>query len=189
MLSRRLSHCFACRKWYAPHRMGLGAPASLIEGITMRLPFTAAAIAACLLASAQAQADEGHPFALPMSGGRFLSLCENPPSDTGPQVVAMCQMYVAGIADGLKADNQICFGAWLSQRDLFRASAWWIGTRAYETRPAAVMIKTGLLNTFPCARRPNVAYGPPTDYHLQQAERFVRAMAVVKEWLLLFGIK
>jgi hypothetical protein len=148
-----------------------------------------AAAVACLLACVPAQADEGRPFALPMSGAQFMSLCTNPPNDTADQIVAMCQMYVAGIADGLKADNQICFGGWLSQRDLFRASAWWIETRAYETRPVAVMIKNGLLNTFPCARRSSVAYGPPTDYRLQQAEKFVRAMGIVKDWLLLFGIK
>jgi hypothetical protein len=51
------------------------------------------------------------------------------------------------------------------------------------------MIKNGLLNAFPCARNPNVTYGPLSDYRVQQEERFVRAMAVVKEWLLLFGIK
>jgi len=124
-----------------------------------------------------------------MSGAQFMSLCMNPPGDSGAQVVAMCQMYVAGIADGLKASDQICYGPWLSQRDLFRASAWWIETRAYETRPAAVMIKNGLLNTFPCARRTNATYGPPSDYRLQQAEKFVRVMGIVKDWLLLFGMK
>lgn len=154
----------------------------------MKLPSLAAAFV-CLLATAPAQAEEGHPYALPMSGAQFMSLCTNPPNDTADQVVAMCQMYVAGVADGLKASGQICFGAWLSQRDLFRATSWWIETRAYETRPVALMIKNGLLNSFPCAPRQRVAYGPPPDYRLQQAERFVRAMGIVKDWLLLFGIK
>ena len=142
----------------------------------------------CALATVSARAEEGRPFALPMSGGQFLSLCRNPPSATGPQVVAMCQMYVAGIADGLKADNQICFGAWLSQRDLFRASAWWINTRAYETRPAAVMIKNGLLNTFPCARRPNVAYGPPTDYRLEHSTKVMEFWTAAAHLLLQFAM-
>lgn len=154
----------------------------------MKLPSLAAAVV-CVLTAVSAHADEGHPYALPMSGAQFMSLCTSPPSEAGPQVVAMCQMYVAGVADGLKASGQICFGRWLSQRDLFRASAWWIDTRAYETRPVAVMIKNGLLNSFPCAPRPRVAYGPPSAYRLQQAEKFVRVMGIVKDWLLLFGIK
>jgi hypothetical protein len=155
----------------------------------MKLPSLAAVALVCALATVPALADEGYPFALPMSGAQFISLCANPPSDNGPQVVAMCRMYVAGIADGMKANGQICFRSWLSQHDLYKASAWWIETRAYETRPVAVMVRNGLLNSFPCARRRNVVYGPPADYRLKQAETAVRFMALAKELLFVFGIK
>jgi hypothetical protein len=142
-----------------------------------------------LIVSFPAQAQQNYPFALQMTGGQFLALCTNPPSDSGPQVVAMCRVYVAGIADGLKADNRICFGPWVTQYKLFSAAAWWIDSRPREGYPAGLMIRNGLLNAFPCASRPRLAYGPPSDYRVRQGEAVVRAMTIAKELLLLFGIK
>jgi hypothetical protein len=125
-----------------------------------------------------------------MTGGQFMALCTNPTPDRGAQVLAMCHMYVSGIADALKASGQVCFGPWLSQRDLFRASAWWIETRVTQQIPVAVMVSNGLRNSFPCANgvQPRPVAGPPANYRLSQAENFVRAMKVAKELLLIFGI-
>jgi len=153
----------------------------------MKHLFIPAIIAWALLCS-PALAEGGYPFALPMSGGQFVSLCTDPPSESGGQIAAMCQMYVMGIADVLKADNRICFGSWLPQRKLFATAAWWIDSRPRETFPVSVMVRNGLLAAFPCSGQ-NRSYVAQPDYRLQQAEKFTRLLALAKDWLSLFGIK
>lgn len=154
----------------------------------MKLRLIAAAVA-CLLASVPVHAQEGFPFALHMSGGQFLSLCTNPPPDRGPEVVAMCQMYVAGIADALKADNRVCFGPLVTQRKLFSAAAWWIDSRPREGYQAGVMIRNGLLNAFRCTtiaqRR---AYIPPPDARLEHNTKVMEFWTAAAHLLLLFAV-
>jgi hypothetical protein len=152
----------------------------------MKRASLAAAFAACLLATIPAHAQE-HPYALKMSGGEFLSLCTNPPEDPGT-VFAMCQMYVAGIADTLKSQGNACFPAWLTQRKLFATAAWWINSRPRENYPASIMIRNGLLKAYRC---PIVAqrrgYVGPSDAQLEHDRKVIALWAEATKFLLLFA--
>ena len=139
------------------------------------------------LGSSHAFAQEQHPYALKMSGGEFLSLCTNPPENPGT-VFAMCQMYVAGIADTLKSQGNACFPAWLTQRKLFSTAAWWISSRPRENYPASVMIRNGLLNAYRC---PMVAqrrgYVGPPDAQLEHDTKIIELWAAATKFLMLFA--
>lgn len=76
------------------------------------------ALAVCLLAilPSHAQAERAH--ALELTGGEFLARCSNPPPAQGAAIVAMCQMYVAGIADALQVDGRMCFGPRMTARNI-----------------------------------------------------------------------
>lgn len=146
----------------------------------------AAAFAACLLMGIPAHAQEA-PFALRMSGGQFLQLCTNPP-EHGGTVFAMCQMYVAGIADTLRTENRICFGPWVTQEKLFSTAAWWIDSRPRETYQAGAMIRNGLLNAYRCqavAQRRN--YLGPSDAQLEHDRKVIALWAEATKFLMLFA--
>lgn len=119
-------------------------------GDTVKLNALALACTITLVIGGRALAQEQHPYALKMSGGQFLETCINPPDNPGT-IFAMCQMYVAGIADTLKSQGNACFPGWFTQRKLFSAVAWWIDSRPRENYPASVMIRNGILHAFPCA--------------------------------------
>lgn len=124
-----------------------------------------------------------------MSDGQFLSLYTNPPSDRGP-VFAMWQMYVAGIADALKADNRVCFGPWVTQRRLFSAAAWWIDSRPREDFQAGFMIKNGLLNAFRCPMVPQRrAYIQSPNDRLEQNTKLLEFWTAAAHFLMLFPLK
>jgi Rap1a immunity proteins len=146
----------------------------------------AAAFAACVLTTIPAQAQQA-PFALRMSGGQFLELCTNPP-EHGGTVFAMCQMYVAGIADTLKAENRICFGPMVTQAKLFSTAAWWIDSRPREGYAVGVMIRNGLLNAYRCqvaAQRRN--YAGPSDARLEHDAKMIALMKEAAKFVLLFA--
>jgi len=151
----------------------------------MKLASLAAAFAACLLTVIPAQAQQA-PLALRMSGGQFLELCTNPPRSAGT-VFAICQMYVAGIADTLKAENRICFGPLVTQAKLFSTAAWWIDSRPRETFQAGVMIRNGLLNAYRCQAVTQRNYVGPSDARLEHDAKMIALMTEAAKFILLFA--
>jgi hypothetical protein len=152
----------------------------------MKRASLAAAFAACFLTCIPAKAQQA-PFALRMSGGQFIELCTNSPRSAGT-VFAMCQMYVAGIADTLKAESRICFGPLVTQAKLFSTAAWWIDSRPRENAQAGVMIRYGLLNAYRCqavAQRRN--YVGPSDARLEHDAKMIALMTEAAKFILLFA--
>ncbi len=128
-----------------------------------------------------------HPLALRISGDRFLSLCANPPPDRGAEVFAMCQMYVAGIADALETTGLACFGPRVTQGKLLASSMWWLQSRPRGTFPAGLMIKNGLVKAFPCRTTMRAMARPQPDQSLERFEKLVRFLTPTKALLALFG--
>jgi hypothetical protein len=135
-----------------------------------------AAFAACWLASVPALAQMPRAHALQLSGGEFFSLCANPP-DHGAEVAAMCQVYVAGIADALQVEGHVCFGPRMTAQKLFATSLWWLESRPREGYPASLMIRNGLIEAFPCPRPAMRTMNRPSPEQLM--ERFTKTMAFV----------
>jgi hypothetical protein len=155
----------------------------------MNMKSTIAAIGlAFSIAGGTALAGPVHPYALKMSGRQFLSLCANPPPTNGPQVAAMCQMYVAGVADALRVSGQACFAPGVSEQQLFAASAWWIESRARQDWPVSVMVTNGIAHAFPC-RAPSYRSANVTtaNQKIDTLDKFFRALLDANAVMALFG--
>jgi hypothetical protein len=62
-----------------------------------------------------------------------------------------CHGYIAGIASGLAATGRICLPTGVTEEQLFLVGQNWLRTHPAELhRPAAVMISTAFIASFPC---------------------------------------
>jgi hypothetical protein len=143
-------------------------------------------IAACIVFLAAAIPAEAASN-LNATGAQFLSNCTNPPPDRGKEVVALCESYVAGLADGLENTGRACIASRATERGVFLASLTWIQNhRMYGGRPAGVMIGNGIANYFPC-RRVAMPATPQPD-KIQQWTNIVELMAKAKPLLVWMGL-
>ena len=78
---------------------------------------TATAVALAL-AAIPAQAAVPAPV-MKVMGAQFYSQCTSPPPGQQATVLAVCEAYVAGIADGLQADGKMCVGPRMTADRLF----------------------------------------------------------------------
>lgn len=100
----------------------------------------------------------------------------------------MCQVYIAGIADGLQTSRLACFGPRMTQEKLFATSMWWLDSRPREGFPAGLMIRNGLVKAFPCQMRRPV-YAATPEQKMERFEKFVDFMSATKTLLLIFAMK
>lgn len=85
-----------------------------------------------------------------MMGTDFYMRCTDP-SDHGREMVAMCAAYVAGIADDLVDEHQVCLSPRATPTSLLPYVLNWMRIRsANGAYPAALQIRTGLHTMFPC---------------------------------------
>ena len=62
-----------------------------------------------------------------------------------------CHGYVAGIASGLAVAGRICLPSGVTEEQLFLIAQGWLRAHPAELhRPAAVMISTAFIASFPC---------------------------------------
>ena len=62
-----------------------------------------------------------------------------------------CHGYIAGIASGLAATGKICLPTGVTEEQLFLVGQSWLRSHPAELqRPAAVMITTAFIASFPC---------------------------------------
>jgi hypothetical protein len=127
---------------------------------------------------------------LPMTGAQFFKRCTNPPPDQGTQVVALCEIYVAGIADGLQTSGRACIGPGVMRTQLFPYTLAWIQNHMlYGNNSAYLMIAHGLEYQFPCGMAGlQQRRAPTTAQQVQQFERIVEFMKTAKTLLALLGI-
>ena len=135
--------------------------------------------------SAAAPTCAGAAPVLNATGAEFLERCTNPPLDRGDEIVAMCEMYVAGIADGLQTSGRACFDPRVTRaRPLPVALTWLRNHMRYRKRPADFMISNGLVNAFPCRVTATQQQHAPNAE--DQMERFAKLVEFLKaaKWAL-----
>jgi Rap1a immunity proteins len=146
-----------------------------------------AATIAVALASIPAEATIGAPV-MKVTGEQFYTQCTNPPPGHETTVVAVCEAYIAGIADGLEVAGQMCVGPRMTADRLFPITLNWVRSHAMNGGyPARIQIATGLRTDFPCQAVPQ-ARRPSLDEQMDQFEKLVKFMTTVKAALALFNM-
>lgn len=121
-------------------------------------------------------------------GAQFYSRCTNPPRGQETTVIALCESYVAGIADGLQSEGKMCVGPRMTADRLFPVTLAWLHARAANGGfPASVQIATGLRVEFPC-RQESRTPKPDLDATSAKIESIVRFAEAVKGAMALFGM-
>jgi hypothetical protein len=121
-------------------------------------------------------------------GAQFYSECTNPSPGYEAMVVAVCEAYVAGIADGLQADRKMCVGPRATAQRLLPVALVWIRNHSVNGGyPASLQIATGLRAEFPCSAAPQ-ARKPSLNDQMEQFENIVKFMTATKTALALFGM-
>jgi hypothetical protein len=128
-----------------------------------------------------------------VSGRQFFRLCTNPPPDSGAQVEAACELYVSGIADALQLDGRICFGPDMRTSQMYPIALNWLRFRLPNPNvngnfPASLMIRNGLLFSFPCGAgsQPRVR-ALTAEQKMESLEKAVAFMQSMKTLFLLFA--
>jgi hypothetical protein len=123
-------------------------------------------------------------------GAQFYARCTNPPSGHEAIVIASCEAYVAGIADGLQAQGKICVGPRMTADRLLPVALVWIRGHSYNGGyPASSQILTGLSNSFPCQQTTIPQQPSPTiNERMEQFENLVKFGVAVKSALGLLGL-
>jgi hypothetical protein len=122
-------------------------------------------------------------------GAQFFTRCTNPPPGRETPVLAACEAYVAGIADGLQAEGKVCVGPRVTADRLLPVALLWInGHSANGGYPASWQIRNGLTNAFPCAAKLRAQSPVATSHGMEQFENIVKFAGAVKNALGLIGL-
>jgi hypothetical protein len=119
-------------------------------------------------------------------------MCTNPPPDRGEAVEAACELYVSGIADALQLDHRICLGDDMRVSQVYPIALNWLRFRLPNPNvngnfPASLMIRNGLLFSFPCVAGRPQARPLTSEEKMAAFEKTVTFMQAVKALLLLFA--
>jgi hypothetical protein len=150
--------------------------------------FIASAIAFAL-AVAPAEAAIRAPV-MKVMGSQFYTQCTNPPAGREAIVIAACEAYVSGIADGLQAQGQICVGPQMTANRLLPIALVWMRNHSYNGGyPASSQIYTGLSVNFPCRPTPaSRRQAASLNDRMEQFEKLVQFGMAVKSALGLIGL-
>jgi Rap1a immunity proteins len=151
---------------------------------------TSAVFVALALAAIPAEAAVPAPV-MKVMGVQFNERCSNPLPGREAEVIAVCEAYVAGIADGLQAQGKICVGPRMTAERLFPFALNWIRSHAaYQGRPPGLQISNGLVDIFPC--RATVAPSRAQKMSLKEmfdtGASFIAFMKVAAPWLASVGL-
>ncbi|MBV8979155.1 MAG: hypothetical protein JOZ13_17425 [Alphaproteobacteria bacterium] len=148
-----------------------------------------ASIGAIVLAAIAIQSSAVAAPALKLTGAQFLNRCTSPAENAGRETVAMCTIYVVGIADGLQSAQRACIDQRVGHRRLLVVSLWWIREHlAYANRPASVMIGNGLASAYPCGGLAQARSGAVDERKLRAFEQGVRFLEAAKTLMVLLGL-